>query len=148
MVQELVFRKTLDMKTPLIAVVESAAFTGVIIAADLIDENQLLDKKSFKSATALVPIGIATASLIATMMTQGKSQKLARDVQLLSTTWAVFRTYEIIRAKDLFGKVFKKKAIGSSSQFDHFRQAQKGISSPQNRGHNLADISMSGIDQI
>ena len=106
---ESVFSKTPDLKGTLVTTLESVSFGGVIIVSDFVDEKMGLDQTSLKSVSNALPIVVSLVTTAAAMFTKGNTRLALRDVQLLSTSFALISITRVLRAKGVFGRFFKKK---------------------------------------
>lgn len=144
--QTSVFREKVDLKGPTLTLLEGTAFGGVLFAGDLIDDEMNNDKESFRSASTLIPLTTAVASWISAMVTKGTAHKASRDLQLMSTPVAILQVARIIKRKDLFAKIFKKKA---NSVSDHFRSNESRHGGTEITGPTgLVDVTGSEIGML
>lgn len=146
MSQQTVLRNKPQIKEATLDLLEGTAFGGALVAADFVDKEMGWDQESFKSAASIVPMATAGAAYVANMLTKGGAQKASRDACLMSTPVAILQFSRIARKKNLFGKIFKKKANGVS---DHFRSNEHQKSGDTHQSASgLADVSMSSIDML
>ena len=68
------FRKTLDVKTSGVSLIEGLGFGGLIIATDYVDEKMNLDQTTLKSISNTLPIVLSLASTIGVLFTKGGAQ--------------------------------------------------------------------------
>ena len=88
------FRKTLDVKTSGVSLIEGLGFGAFIIATDYVDEQMKLDQTTLKSISNTLPIVLSLASTIGVLFTKGGAQSGMRDVQLMSTPFAAISKNE------------------------------------------------------
>lgn len=120
--QSSMLRNKPDLKNAAITMVEAVSFGGMIIATDFLDEKFGMDQNTLKSLSNAVPIALSIASTAGMIMTKGQTQAVMRDVQLMSTPFALISVTRVLRAKGVFGRFFKKKAsINHSRSFEHQR---------------------------
>lgn len=130
-------------KNTAITLFEGVGYGLVLVAGDVADNKLNNDKESFKSASVLIPVLTAIATLVSTAVTQGKAERASKDLQLMSTPIAILKIGQVIQKKDLFGKIFKKKAKSLS---DHFKNDNKEHGDTgQNSATGLVDVTMSDI---
>lgn len=140
-----ILRSKPDLKTAGIAIVEGAGFGGLIIVTDYVDEQMGLDQDTLKSVSNALPIALSLFSTIGTVMTKGGTQSGMRDVQLMSTPFAIISITRVLRAKGVFGRMFKKKAsVDHSNRF-------KNLDTNKSQDTGLmygSEMSFSGTDAI
>lgn len=140
---ETMLRKKPDLQTSGIALVEGAAFGGLIIVTDFVDEKMGLDQTTLKSVSNALPITLAVLSTVGTIFTKGGAQGGMRDVQLMSTPFAIISIARVLRARGVFGRFFKKKA-----NVDHSDRYQNNDKS-ENKGLLYGnEMSFSGTEAI
>jgi len=133
-----------DLKTAGIALVEGAGFGGLIIVTDYVDEQMNLNQDTLKSISNALPIALSVFSTIGTMMTKSGAQSGMRDVQLMSTPFAIISITRVLRARGVFGRMFKKKA----SLGDHSNRF-KNQDNAQDKGLMYgSELSFSGSDAM
>lgn len=140
--QQSMLRNKPDLKNAAITMVEAVSFGGMIIATDFLDEKFGMDQNTLKSLSNAVPIVLSIASTAGMIMTKGQTQAVMRDMQLMSTPFALISATRVLRAKGVFGRFFKKKAtsINHSRSFEH----QRGENRPP--AMYSSEMSFSGYD--
>jgi len=108
---ETILRKTADVKTSGVSLIEGLGFGGLIIATDYVDDQMNLDQGTLKSISNTLPIVLSLASTIGVMFTKGGAQSGMRDVQLMSTPFAAISIVRVLRTRGVFGRFFKKKRV-------------------------------------
>jgi len=135
-----------DLKGTLITTLEAASFGGVIIVSDFVDEKAGLDQTTLKSVSNALPIVVSLVSTAGTMFTKGGAKLAMRDVQLMSTPFAIISITRVLRARGVFGNLFKKKRSSlDEHKKEHFGPGQSGREHQINDEPVLGDASFSDI---
>lgn len=148
MAMQQVFTKKPDLKKSVITLIEGGAYGIVLVGGDIIDNRMNNDKESFRSASTLIPVITSIATLITSTVTKGGAQRASLDLQLMSMPTTVLQIGKIFQKKDLFGKIFKKKA--SNNMSDHFRASggEKHGDTDNKGASGLVDITNSEIGML
>ena len=127
---------------------EGGAFGLVLVGGDIVDNKMNNDKESFRSASTLIPVITALATVITSTVTKGGAERASLDLQLMSTPVAILQIGRIIQKKDLFGKIFKKKA--SNNMSDHFRGSggEKHGDTDNKGASGLVDVTNSSFEML
>lgn len=145
-VLESVLSKTPDAKGTLITTLEAVSFGGVIIVSDFVDERAGLDQTTLKSVSNALPIVVSLVTTGATLFTKGPVKLALRDVQLLSTSFALISIVRVLRARGVFGNLFKKKRSSlDEHKKEHFGPGQSGREHQIDEEPVLGDASFSDI---
>jgi len=143
---ESVISKQPDLKGTLITTLESVSFGGAIIVSDFVDEKAGLDQTTLKSVSNALPIVVSLVSTAATMFTKGGTKVAMRDVQLMSTPFALISITRVLRAKGVFGRLFKKKRSSLDEHAkEHFGAGESGREHQIDEEPVLGDASFSQI---